>query len=828
MYTYRCPGCGKHHVVDSSFEQEYQSRCLRCGSAIAVTSELIHQAQEQVGKVATVPLREQAITKGPTLQATPESSERRSEAATFSVSESDVIADDEPEVQLRQRNSVEEELVASEKRRKNKRVRRPAKRSEEQEEDADEVIDDSDLQTEDEEDKPTPPWKQPPPVVKRRRPPWQLIAAIAAAVLIIGGGGVGYLVFGGKKTPQKSAPVAKKNSDKPKKPTPPTTKKVEEKQPPPPAPKGPPKVEVALSAPRLSDELKENAAETNDKYGGKVLELTGLYHKIEQKEGLHPPARPHAAFLTAGTPIYCDLEGNRAEKGNWNSLLTRQPFTVRGRYVKDGFLKECWLMPVTPTADHKFKGKTIEVVGIVEEVSPISERHPFPTVRLEGETNSTVPLTCFFPKSDAAQVKKIQPGAELIIKGACNGRQTDEDLVSRVRVDNCAIIYTSAPSADTPRLKAGQLLHEYEEDIRTDYVPPPGAEKRIDKILPAKQIAKEFAEQGAPFAEKYRNHVMTLTGKLQAGARKQLLMLESGDTDQALRIECHFSKAAVPTLGKRPEVRVRGLCSGLRNTKTLRMDNCELDEPAGKGPILSADFLPHSSGRTFTFDVAVFGGNYGKKKGESVQREIHLQGADGLTETTVTHVGTLMGDSLFDEGAQEKWIAQNKTKKVKGTLAGLIPVYYRRLSAGFVEMGLPSVGADGKTKTTWAPALKIGAREGDTWTWSPPSGTHEYTLVKFEEYEGRPCALVQEKITLAADFRHPVEILHTYVKGLGEMEERRWMSRNARGDKVLLMEKKAVKTAQPRRENGARGADGTGRRQPGGTPGPKANPSSTK
>jgi hypothetical protein len=65
-------------------------------------------------------------------------------------------------------------------------------------------------------------------------------------------------------------------------------------------------------------------------------------------------------------------------------------------------------------------------------------------------------------------------------------------------------------------------------------------------------------------------------------------------------------------------------------------------------------------------------------------------------------------------------------------------------------------------------------------------------VVKFEEYDGRPCALVQEKITLAADVLHPIEILHTYVKGLGEMEQRRWVQRNSRGDKILLMERKVV------------------------------------
>jgi hypothetical protein len=335
--------------------------------------------------------------------------------------------------------------------------------------------------------------------------------------------------------------------------------------------------------------------------------------------------------------------------------------------------------------------------------------------------------------------------------------------------------------------------------MRVDYVPPPGEEQRIDNPLTVKQIAKEFANQGAAFAEKYRNRVIILTGKPQPGSNKQSLILESEDTDHSLRVECRFSIGSHQRLDQRSVYRIRGRCAGMANPKTLRLDNCELDEPVRKGPKLTADFLPHTQGRTLTFDIAVFSGNNVKKKGENVQREIHLQGADGLTETTVSHIGTLTADSLFAAGEQEKWIAQNKTKKVMGTVAGVIPVYYRRLSAGFVEVGLPTLGTDRKPSAIWTPALKIDAREGDTWTWSPPSGTHEFTLVKFEEYEGRPCALVQEKITLAVDFRHPVEILHTYVKGLGEMEERRWVHRNSQGEKVLLMEKKAVNPSRTRR-----------------------------
>jgi hypothetical protein len=729
MYTYRCPGCGKHHSVDSSFEKQYQSKCLRCGASITVTAELIHQAEKQVRATTPNSILQQAIHKAPASKVTATvDKDQAAEADTFSLREGEKALDDapEPEAQKRRKASrVERDDAVP---RKKKTARRAAQRADELEEDNDD-IDISDLDSGSETEQPTPPWKKPVISAKPRRPRWQLIAAISTVVLVVAGVG-GYLAFGGKKTPPKPALVAKKSSEKPKPKGPPTTKKTEEeKTPAPSAPQGPPQVDVALSAPKLSTELKANPSETNSKYEGKILEVTGLYDKTDRREGHRPPARPHALFLTEGTPICCDLEGSHAEKSNWNSLTPRQPFTVRGRYVKDGFLKDCWLVPVTPTADHKFKGKVVEVVSVVEEVPPINERQPFPTLRLEGETNSTLPLVCYFPKSAAAEVKKIQPGTHLIIKGLCNGRQTTEDLLTSLRIDNCEVVYSSAPSPGMLRLNAGQLLHEFEEDTRSEYVPPPGAEPRIDKPLRAKQIAKEFADRGAAFADSYRNHLVILTGKLQPGPRKQTLMLESGDTDQALRIECYFSKTALPALDKRPDWRIRGRCAGMSKPKTLRLDNCEIDEPLTKEPRLVADFLPHTPGRTFTFDVAVLGGSSGKKKGESVQREIHLQGPDGLTETTVTHAGTMTGDSIFAEGEQEKWIAQPKTKKIRGAVSGIVPVYYRRLSAGFIEVGVPALDANKKMTISWTPALKIGAKAGVTWTWTPPSGLHEFTVV---------------------------------------------------------------------------------------------------
>ena len=160
-----------------------------------------------------------------------------------------------------------------------------------------------------EEDKPAakPTWPKPTAAgQKGPRPRWQLIAAAAAVVLVIGGAS-GFLIFGGKKATPK--PVAKASPAKAKPaPTPPPKAKVEPPPPPPPRPfpKTPPKVEFALSAPRLSDELTANAAEANAVYAGKILEVSGLFAQVEKKDGLRrrdvlTPSSPRKARRSAAT-----------------------------------------------------------------------------------------------------------------------------------------------------------------------------------------------------------------------------------------------------------------------------------------------------------------------------------------------------------------------------------------------------------------------------------------------------------------------------------------------------------------------------------------------
>ena len=235
---------------------------------------------------------------------------------------------------------------------------------------------------------------------------------------------------------------------------------------------------------------------------------------------------------------------------------------MRGLYEKDGFLRDCFLMPYTPSADGQFKSKEIEVVGYVQEVLPPNDKQLFPAIKLEGDTNSTLGLLCFFRKTDAEEVQKIHRGSLVTVQGACNGRSLEEKRLC-VRLDNCRLIYTSAPTAGTPRLETARLLRIYEEDCRAFRMPPPGAEEQIQTPLSIKQVAEEIAGDPKLFKKLYRNRVLSLVGTSHQAPKDQTLILQSTDTDQVLKVQCRFGVQAFEGVDKRLEYRVRGLCTAM-------------------------------------------------------------------------------------------------------------------------------------------------------------------------------------------------------------------------------------------------------------------------
>jgi hypothetical protein len=292
----------------------------------------------------------------------------------------------------------------------------------------------------------------------------------------------------------------------------------------------------------------------------------------------------------------------------------------------------------------------------------------------------------------------------------------------------------------------------------------------------------------------------------------RVLFLSSGDTDLVFRVECRFSKSDYEKIRQRreQEYRIRGLYTVMHDANTLRLDNCELDMPRRLGPVVTPDFLPHKPGNSFTIDVATYGELINNKPSNVVRRQVHVQGKEGSTEVIMSHIGKFGATtkSLFDESAPENWVEdKNRRIHLPPSSSG---IYFRRVNAGFIENGTLRPRGDGSNKIEmdWTPILKLDVRAGDKWTWGTPAGGHEYMLEKFEDYRGAPAAVVREIVTLGSDVLHPIEILHVYAKGLGEVERKEWVRLDQRGSKKLLSEMRWVQTSPLNRGSGSKAVEG--------------------
>src|SRR5262249_54184225 len=157
------------------------------------------------------------------------------------------------------------------------------------------------------------------------------------------------------------------------------------------------------------------------------------------------------------------------------------------------------------------------------------------------------------------------------------------------------------------------------------------------------------------------------------------------------------------------------------------------------------------------------------------------------TETFTSHVGSLSGGWLLNNRDSAQWVLQPKTRKVRSPG----PVFYRRLSAGFVEVGQVTLTGPGRSEIVWQPALKLGARAGTTWNWTHANIDHQYVVEKFDEFQGRPSVVIMESWTRPPDPHHPYMVRHVYVQGWGEVERQEWLQVTSR-ERRLLAEKKLV------------------------------------
>jgi hypothetical protein len=749
MFVYRCPGCGKWHVTAKEPEPGNTGQCPSCGRPIEVP-----ETSQQPAPVHA------SMTPSPDSEKVKKSARSRSAR-----------------------------LEAAVTARRPPRAERPAP-SKESETPRDKITtqpaEETPAVTQSPPRKESRPFKEKISPRKGNKPSWTgraVLAGLLVAVLAAAGFGA-FQLFKKKEAPGsdtrtagKSPPESKKPSSDDKKAD---TRLPEKKTPDPSDEKAPvfkstsDKV-VRISAARLAAEWKADAAATNRKYRGTLLEVSGRFAKMEKVESVRPPARPHAVLAAEGRPIRCDLLGSPTPEERWKGLSAHTPVTVRGAFSADGFLHGCELLGSTPPADALYKGKEIELVGFVEAIL----QDDFPTIKLERDTIDSIEAVCRFRKTDRELVRKTRLGDEVTVRGTCSGRHPSANTF-QVRLENCQLVHTSEPAPPAMRFDAAAFLCEYEEDLTAALRPVPGKEERVEQTLTIAELTKELNADGQAFEKKYRNKVVAVLGRLQKKTPEQaLLVLESGDTTSTFAVRCFFAGHSFRELDDRQVYRIRGLYFVESDGKSLRLDNCEAFDP--KAPKdrrrITVDYLPHAPGQARTYDVAV---STSLGDGATVVRQIFRQREDGVTETTTTHVGALKGIRLLDPAEGGKWMRQRGVRRVKD-LKG--PTYARRIAEGFIEISERPSARQGEAEIVWEPILKLGARTGATWSWAHGQVKHQYTLVRFDRHRGRSSAIVNEVLTLSGS--DPVEVRHVYVEGIGEVERQESLRIDSRQTKVL-------------------------------------------
>jgi hypothetical protein len=755
VFSFRCAGCGKQHVVGESFEHDYFTNCLRCGEAIHVHPAIVRPVSDGFADSTNPNASEYALSAG---QQNGTAGNFPADSDLGEVATAELADDDGP-------NGMGSGTK-----------RDPAAALAQTDEAGDEPAD-----AEEPEWEPTEPEDD--GKTARRI---VLISGVVLAVLALAGGGA-YFVLGrgmGAKTASKSS----KSSTTRKLTTPATAPAAAADTAPEKPVVKPTDVLARIAATRLSAELGAGAAAANARYGGKLLEVTGLLDRIENQTASQP-AQLRALFACDGPPIFCDLSQSPTDANLWRRLPVAQPFTVRGIYTKDGELSQSELLPLTPPADIRFRGKPAEVTGVIKAIH-LPPGRPFPTIELEPDTDSIGELDCVFRLGDEAELKKLQSGLPVIIGGTCGGRSRDVTpgvMSYIVRMDNCQLLDTSAPPSSVARLSGIELLRAYEEDLRPFFLPAPGAEPLVAEPLPLARLNKEWATDPKALEKKYLNRVLPLSGKvLQRIPGQSLLVLISGETDHPLQVRCFFHSDDFRELSDDMEMRIRGRFTKVVGASVLRLDSCQsADSPGTRDPRrVTADYLPHQPGRQLTYDLAehpVTG-----KKEASVKRAVVVQQEGGKSETYFTHLGTLSTKGLFEDDAG-KWIGHKKT--TAGRLPG--PTFLQRISGGFVELGQTLVKKDGTRDTVWEPVLKVGARAGESWRWSEGQVAHVFLVEKFDQRKGRPSVAIRETVTTIGDAARSWERQHLYVRGVGEVEQRDWLILTSK-ERVLVGEKRLV------------------------------------
>lgn len=106
-------------------------------------------------------------------------------------------------------------------------------------------------------------------------------------------------------------------------------------------------------------------------------------------------------------------------------------------------------------ADEKYKGRLVEVVGVIITIDKDFSNNPYINLAAQASGHSVTGVWCRFAKEDASSLAKVTKRHEVTVQGICEG------MGSNVNLKNCKVISISKEPIKENEKKS--MLYQYYE-----------------------------------------------------------------------------------------------------------------------------------------------------------------------------------------------------------------------------------------------------------------------------------------------------------------------------------------------------------------------------
>ena len=141
----------------------------------------------------------------------------------------------------------------------------------------------------------------------------------------------------------------------------------------------------------------------------------------------------------------------------------------------------------------------------------------------------------------------------------------------------------------------------------------------------------------------------------------------------------------------------------------------------------------------------------------TLQEIVHKE--NGIIETSLKKVGVVEASKGMLDVGNVKWVNE----------AHHTGITHYRVHDGFIEIGSDYERKDGKID--WAPVLKVNAKPGDSWKWTPiPEMPFSSEVTQISTWNGKPAIIVRTENPSPMKGGGTIVCITTYAKGIGEVE----------------------------------------------------------